>query len=104
MRILYHVIHRRFSPPDEIWRPWTSGEVSKFLAKIGMLPICEGIVKLSFLGNALSKHRMLDIYGLSIERADRGRHVLAIRCCIGSEVGNFNPAAAFWQLSVRAIY
>lgn len=66
--------------------------------------ICEGLVKLPFLRDTLSEHRMLDIYGLSIERADRGRHVLAIRCCIVSQVGKFNPAAAFWKLSVRFIY
>lgn len=80
------------------------GPQAKFPNFWQRLAYCQSARGLSFLGNALSEHRMLDIYGLSIERADRGRHVLAVRCCIGSEVWNFNPAAAFWQLSVRAIY
>lgn len=64
--------------------------------------MCEGLFKVPFLEDTLSAHR---IYIRSPHRMGRlGRRIPANKLYLGSQVGTFNPAAEFWQISVRATY
>lgn len=64
--------------------------------------MCEGLFKVPFLEDTLSGHR---IYIRFLHRIGRlGRRIPTNKLYLGSQVGTFNPAAEFWQISVRATY